>query len=196
MAKVVPTPEREDLIDIDSEWETVKKYVHSTDHGINEVELTVKIPIMTRSRVNKGDSFPLRVSIPREHIGFAAKLQTMYPETSNPSEMYRAAFYAGCKVLYEMRKSMATKEVDKFHVVCEEMERELYDLQILDRGWELIKNLKKELKRNIITQRQWKERRDKLVMGLQEGTMTALGKDRVLAIIEEMEEDTPGGAGR
>ena len=193
MAKVTPTPRGEDLRDFGTEWETIEKCVKNTERGVDEIGLKVKIPIMTRSRVSKGESFSLRVSIPKEWAGFAAKLLTMFPEASTPSEIYRAIFYGGLKALYAMRNDASTKEIDKFHIICEEMERELYDLQILERGWEVIKNLKKELGRKIITQKQWKGRSDRLVKGLKEGTLTALGKDRVDAIIEDVNDGMPGG---
>jgi hypothetical protein len=192
MAKVTPTLEGEELRDHETEWEATKKYVAQVDKEVDEIGIRVKMTIMTRSRANKGESFYLRVSIPSEWAGFAAKLLTMYPEASTPAEIYRAIFYAGCKTLYAWRQDVSTKEIDKFHIICEEMEREMYDLQILERGWELLKSLQKELRKKIITQRQWHSRRDKLVNGLKEGTLTALGKDRIKAIVEAITDGMPG----
>lgn len=177
MAKYKPTPSGELLGDIESEIDAFTKEIDrsSKEKDVGEDKLPFKVPILTRSADKYGHKGQVRCSVPDWMIGYATSLMTAYPQAKTPTDMQRACFYAGIRLLAYIVRERADDNIIFYNTFAKQVEWEMVDLERIDHVKVFIEFLRKKRNDKVITLKHYIDRRNELFSSLHKAIKTEIG---------------------
>ena len=189
MAKYKPTPKDELLGDIESEFDSFKKEVEELDKRTKDKgELPFNVPILTRSSDKHGQSKQVRFTVPKWMEGYATSLMQVFPQAKTPTDIWRAEFYVGIRLLDYVARENKDKKLELYRVLARRIEADAFDLDKIEYIYEHLSFLKNRHKKGILSLKHYINRRDELLNSLENFIETDIGKDALGEVKEHIIE--------